>query len=98
MNLGKLCTFFFEITTNIVDDVDLLIVLTLISVSNDCFFAKSVSRLYPFVPDRQFNDAAAKLEKALSQIQPFKIQFQEISHFNHGANNTFFLKPNVTVN
>lgn len=52
-----------------------------------------IPRLYPFVPEKDFESWAPKLTAALSEFAPFELTFATVSSFSHGPSNTLFLQP-----
>ncbi|KAL0476952.1 poly(A) polymerase [Acrasis kona] len=52
-----------------------------------------VNLFFPFVETSEFEDKSVLLEKALSNIEPFKIRLETFDHFSHAKKNVLWLKP-----
>lgn len=53
-------------------------------------------RLYPFVEDAHFDEAASILEKGLSSVAPFEVSLEFFGHFRHKKESTMWLAPHQT--
>jgi len=53
-----------------------------------------VTLLYPFVPEAEFDDAAALARDACREIEPFDVELARFSHFTHPTGScTIWLAP-----
>ena len=53
-----------------------------------------INLLYPFKPERYFDELSLKFEKTISDILSFQITFREIKYFTHGKQRyTIWLAP-----
>jgi len=53
-----------------------------------------INLLYPFLPEKDFPNAASKLRSALGDFPQFKVVFNEFGFFEHGKRScTLFLEP-----
>ncbi|WP_375744145.1 RNA repair domain-containing protein [Corallococcus interemptor] len=54
-----------------------------------------ITLLYPFVPEEDFETAEAILVDALQDVEPFDVTLSSFGHFEHRANATAWLRPDV---
>ncbi|MCB9638155.1 MAG: DUF504 domain-containing protein [Myxococcales bacterium] len=54
-----------------------------------------INLVYGFVDAALFSDAAALIQDALADVEPFTVTFSKIRHFRHGKSDTIWLEPGV---
>lgn len=52
-----------------------------------------IFRLYPFVPENQYDKFYQKFVDALSSLEPFVVTLKELSYFSFGKSSTMYVKP-----
>jgi hypothetical protein len=52
----------------------------------------TIDRLYPFVPEKDFAQAAKLFKEALEYFKPFTITVNKLGHFEFGRRSTLFLE------
>ncbi|KAJ5078826.1 hypothetical protein M0811_04549 [Anaeramoeba ignava] len=57
-----------------------------------------INLFFPWVPEEEFTKYNEKLQKAISEIEPFKIEFNKFGYFQHGNSCTMWLEPETENN